>query len=566
MVISKAWEYLDNGWTLAAFVIFLLIFVLPRLIRSDHYEVKLLINKIIIFSLAICVLGFIVEVFRNTNESVQTINNNNSSVNQEITTNSGTAIAVGGDFSIDHLTIIHGSSDYQFLKQMVVKAKRNVEKIPDDSDFIEELQKAEENLKNFTRNILKLAAEINKISFNSVRGKKAKQLFEKGDYQAAREVLNVEEMSLEQQVLINKQQQLLQQRTDIAALLNDLAGEFILKAKLTAVDFQLGDQRIAKTRQYFEQALIADRAPEYLFEYAFFLNENRLYASAQQIYLEVLEIYRELAKESPSKYQPYVTGILNNLAVLQAPSCNCRNETEEIHQENLRNYRELAIDNPDIYLDSVAMTLHNLGLLVGANGGRDNEAETYYQQALGIYSELAKDNPAKYLPSMALTLNNLGALIVASNSRHNEAEEFYQEALKIYRKLVKDNPAEHLLSMGATLHNLGNLVASDNNRRNEMEEFYQEALEIYRKLAKDNPTKHLAVLGNILASLGKIYLDRQQSEQAVPYLQEAYELFTLLPKQSSEMFVSEANALIYYDHLRTIEISLKKARETRKIE
>ena len=90
MVISKAWEYLDNGWTLAAFVIFLLIFVLPRLIRSDHYEVKLLINKIIIFSLAICVLGFIVEVFRNTNESVQTINNNNSSVNQEITTNSGT--------------------------------------------------------------------------------------------------------------------------------------------------------------------------------------------------------------------------------------------------------------------------------------------------------------------------------------------------------------------------------------------------------------------------------------------------------------------------------------------
>ncbi|MDP3662053.1 MAG: tetratricopeptide repeat protein [Nitrosomonas sp.] len=507
-------------------------------------------------------MGFAVEAHRSTNESNQTYTNNSNNVNQQIN-NTGNSLAVGRDFSIYNLIIIQGSQDYKNLKNIVEKARKNLEKIPNDSDFIEELKKSEENLENFTRDILKLADEICKIPLNSERGIKAKNLFNRGEYQAAREILNIEEMSREQQALINKQQQLAHQQEDITAQLNNLSGEFILKAKLTAVDFQLGDKRIAKTREYFEQALISERNPEYLSEYAFFLQDNRFYISALEIYKEVLRTYQELAKKNPDEYQPYVAVTFHNIASLQAPSCNCRIESESIYQENLKFYRELAKNNPDMYMHGIAMTLNGLGSVVGADSSRHLEAEKIYQENLKIYRELAKNNPGVFLSSVAGALNNLGVLVSNGSNRQNEAKEYFQESLKIYRGLAKDIPAMNLSIMAGVLNNLGNLVASDNSHYKEAEAYYQESLRIYRELAKDNPMKYQPGMAGVLAGLGKLYLDQKQTKIAVIYLQEAQELFAFFPKESEEMHLSELDAFIYNNELSRLETLLKEAKDTK---
>ncbi|MDP1786417.1 tetratricopeptide repeat protein [Nitrosomonas sp.] len=514
------------------------------------------------YVLILCLLGFTVEAYRSTNESNQIFTNNSNNVNQQIN-NTGNSLAVGRDFSIYNLMIIQGSQDYKNLKNIVEKARKNLEKIPNDSDFIEELKKSEENLENFTRDIRKLVDEISKIPLNSERGIKAKNLFNRGEYQAAREILNIEEMSREQQALINKQQQLAHQQEDITAQLNNLSGEFILKAKLTAVDFQLGDQRIAKTRQYFEQALISERTPEYLSEYAFFLQDNRFYISAIEIYTEVLKTYQELANKNPDKYQPYVAAVFHNIASLQAPSCNCRIESEDIYQENLKFFRELTKNNPETYLPGIAMTLNGLGSVVGADSSRHLEAEKIYLENLKINRELAKKNPGVFLTSVAGALNNLGVIVSNDSNRQNEAKAYYQESLKIYRELAKDIPAMNLSGVAAVLRNLGNLVANDNSHYKEAEAFYQESLRIYRELAIDNPMKYQPGMANVIVGLGKFYLEQKQTRLAVTYLQEAQELFAIFPKESEEMHLSEANANIYYDELSRIETLLKEAKESK---
>jgi hypothetical protein len=229
---------------------------------------------------------------------------------QSISGNSGIAVNAKGNVN---LTVIQKFADYQALQQEVDKAKQRYARHPDDVSLSEELQQVEKNLVNFTRDLLKLAEDIQKISFNSKRDKAAKRLFELGDYAAARNALNSKEMAQEQQALLDEQQRLQQHQAENAAKLNDSAEEFILKAKLTALYYSLGEQRIPQTRQFFESALKSGRTPERLFAYAFFLQENNQFADAERYYREALSTYRTLAKDNPSVYLPKLANVLQGL-------------------------------------------------------------------------------------------------------------------------------------------------------------------------------------------------------------------------------------------------------------
>jgi len=80
------------------------------------------------------------------------------------------------------------------------------------------------------------------------------------------------------------------------------------------------------------------------------------------------------------------------------------------------------------------------------------------------------------------------------------------------------------------------LVAGDSSRRDEAEELYQEALEIYRDLTKNNPAEYLPYLANTLGAFGNAYISWQQPKEALPYLQEATELFTIFVQQAPQVF------------------------------
>ncbi|WP_350116084.1 tetratricopeptide repeat protein [Nitrosomonas sp.] len=505
-----------------------------------------------------------------------------SQLQQSIDGNSGIALQAGGNISNVNLTIIHGSADYQKLKQAFDKAKRYLDKDPSDPDFARDYQVAKKELEDFTSQILKLAKEIDKIPLNSERGKKAKQLFEKGDYQAAREVLDEKEMVQEKQALLKKKEQDEKELAETTSKLNDLAADYLLKARLTALDYQFGERRISQTRQFFEQALELGRTHERLFEYAIFLQNNNQFDDSEKFYREALEIrrdlakanpavyrpdvamtlnnlgvlvktsgrrdeaeklnqealktYRELAKANPAVYLPYVAGTLNNLGNLVKADSSRQREAETLYQEALTIRRELAKDNPAVYRPDVATALNNLGVLVADDSGRRDEAEKLYREALAIRRELAKDNPAVYRPDVATTLNNLGVLVADDSGRRDEAEKLYREALAIRRELAKANPAVYLFYMAMTLNNLGILVAADSGRRDEAETLFQEALKTYQELAKNNPDVYRPDVANILESLGSAHLKWQQPKKALPYLQESVELYTVLNQQAPQVY------------------------------
>ena len=332
---------------------------------------------------------------------------------QEVSQNSGGDFSpnqVAGRDAIQNVTVnnYQKSQDYQDLLAKRNDARENVQKYPDDSKFRQDLATSEQNLENFKRDVLKLAEEINKFPINTERLKQAVALFNAQQYAEARKVLDAGEITQEQDALLAKQQRLQEEQATITAQLDDKANEWLLKAQLTAIDYSLGDQRIAQTSGYFEKALKSGRTPDRLFVYALFLQENNQYREAETLLTEALNSYRQLAKDNPAVYLPDVAGTLNNLGNLVADDSQRRKEAETLLTEALSSYRQLAKDNPAVYLPDVAMTLNNLGILVAADSQRRKEAETLYTDALSSYRQLTKDNPAVYLPYVASTLNNLG--------------------------------------------------------------------------------------------------------------------------------------------------------------
>ena len=507
---------------------------------------------------------------------------------QEVSQNSGGDFSpnqVAGRDAIQNVTVnnYQKSQDYQDLLAKRDDARENVQKYPDDAKFRQVLTTAEQSLEGFKRDVLKLAEEINKFPLNTERLKQAVALFNAQQYAEARKVLDAGEITQEQDALLAKQQRLQEEQATITAQLDDKANEWLLKAQLTAIDYSLGDQRIAQTSGYFEKALKSGRTPKRLFAYAKFLQDNNQYRAAETLYTEALSILRELAKDNPAVYQSYVAMTLNNLGILVAADSQRRKEAETLFTEVLSSYHELAKDNPVVYQPDVAMTLNNLGALVAADSQRRKEAETLFTEALSSYHELAKDNPAVYLPYVAMMLNNLGFLVADDSQRRKEAETLYTEALTLRRQLAKDNPAVHLPNVATTLNNLGILVAADSQRRKEAETLftevlssyhelakdnpaiyqpdvamtlsnlgllvaddsqrrkeaetlYTEALNSYRKLAKDNPAVYLPDVANTLMVFGRSYLDWNEPTHALPLLQESAQLFVPLAQQAPGVF------------------------------
>ena len=88
---------------------------------------------------------------------------------------------------------------------------------------------------------MRLAETFTKIPGNTERLKLARQHFEAGDYAAARTILDAGEMGNELDALLNQKQQLQSQQAENEANLIDKANEFLILARLTAVDYTLGD-------------------------------------------------------------------------------------------------------------------------------------------------------------------------------------------------------------------------------------------------------------------------------------------------------------------------------------
>jgi tetratricopeptide (TPR) repeat protein len=287
------------------------------------------------------------------------------------------------------------SQDWQDFLTRSEKLRGKVAKYPDDADFRHELAELEQQMEAFKRDVLKLAEDINTIPLNTERLKLAVQYFNADEYAQARAVLDVPELAQEQDDLLARQRQLNAQQAKLQAALDDKANEYLLLAQLRAIDYSLGEQRIAKTREAFEQALKSGRTSERLFKYAKFLQENNQFKPAEDFYTEALNSYRKLAAGNPSVYLPDVATTLNNLGNLVAADSNRRQAAETLYNEALDSYRKLAADNPSVYLPDVVKTLGGFGL-AHLQWGEPAKARVYLQEAADIIKPFAAQHPNVY--------------------------------------------------------------------------------------------------------------------------------------------------------------------------
>ena len=396
----------------------------------------------------------------------------------------------------------HNFPDWEALQREKERYLTLYQRYPNDPDIPQHLQKVQEQIESFQQEVLKLAEDFKRIPLNTQRLRDAYAAFEQGDLHTVRVLLRAPEVEQEKDALLQRRAQLANQTEENEQHLTDKANEFILLARATALDFSLGEERIPQTCAAYEQALECQRSPKNLFNYAYFLAAENQRLQAQVHYEEALALRRQLASQQPAVYEPEVARTLNNLANLLA---------EDASQRTL--------------------------------------AQGYYEEALALRRRLATQQAAVYAPEVASSLNNLALLLAEDASQRALAQGYYEASLELYRRLAGQQPAVYEPAVADSLNNLANLLAKDASQRALAQGYYEASLELYRRLAHQQPNLYNQDLANALSDQGYAYLQWNEPQNALPYLEEALQLlhpfYELHPNIYGEKYESFQTVLAY---------------------
>ncbi|NJO76516.1 MAG: hypothetical protein HC833_23890 [Leptolyngbyaceae cyanobacterium RM1_406_9] len=222
--------------------------------------------------------------------------------------------------NIETAQFFYQSLDYQALmgrvaeKQEMVQYLQETGKTDRALKAAAELEELEQQLEQFKQNVFRLYETFTKIEINTERLKQAKAHFDQGEFREADAILNAAEMQRDLNQLIERDQQLDQEKAEIEQHRTQLANEYLIKARLWTT-FYDQPNRFEQSCNYFEEALRAARTPETVFEYALFLQCHNCFDQAKPLYEGLLQNYRALAQENLRTYLPDVAMTLINLSI-----------------------------------------------------------------------------------------------------------------------------------------------------------------------------------------------------------------------------------------------------------
>lgn len=448
-----------------------------------------------------------------------------------------------GNVHIGH-QIVHNyyvSTDWQKLQQRLTDALENYQSFPEHPKFAQQLQTVQDEIESFKRDVVKLAQDFQKIPLNTERLKQAKAYFDQGDYEKARGVLDTEALGQEQEVLLAEKDVL---ETKLAAN----ADEFMLLAQLTALNFDLGEERISKACEAFESALRSQRTAKYLNEYASFLNTEKIYNLAAVIYRELINLLNlpdDLERQETFKCPACVVLVVSDFATLLSRYLEHKTEAERLFQSALQLARRLADENHPKGKSYLAIVLNGLAFLIYEDISRQAEAEALYREALKIRRYLF--NEEKTLINewqISQTLHNFGILLSENKDQLKEAEELYLEALKIRRQAASESPQKYECDVANTANSLACLLADIPERLSEAESLYHEALIINKRLANKQPDAHEPAVADVLYNLAQLKININELRKAEDFCQEAVQIRRRLAIQYPAVYEPElADAL-----------------------
>ena len=381
------------------------------------------------------------------------------------------------------------------------------------------------------------------------RGEEAKQLRVAGDSYLAE---NLEEIN---RVLTGESEQSL---TAVHKKCQEQAKQNEIRLLEELIEAALIKFSFGEVRDFYERLIELAPTMDHHFKYACLLQDLNDFDKARSHYEEVLQELRQLSRQNPKAYKPYVAIALNNLGSLFS-DINDLNQAQAYYEEALKLCRELSEQNPEANKPYLALALNNLGCL-HQKTNELQQARTYYEEALEIRRELSEQNPEAYKPAVARSLNNLGILLKDTNELE-KARTCYKEALAIRRELSEQNPEAYMPDVAESLNDLG-LLLQDTNELQQAQAYYEEALQIRRNLADQNPEAYNTKVATTLYNLVSLYVGLKKIEDAEKAYQEAHDIYQELANHHPRAYeIDYAEILgIGFDLLGKPKEDLEKAK------
>ena len=330
--------------------------------------------------------------------------------------------------------------------------------------------------------------------------------------------------------------------------------EHLLEIKKKLHPFHYGFKRLIDVCEELNNSLEKkEKTPIYGLLGLIFADLGR-FKDAEDMYLNALRVYKELAEKTPKKFVHKVAYIRNNLGNLYS-ELNRFEDAEEMYLSSLKLRKMLTKRNRERFLPTVADTWNNIGELYRKLKKPDNALEMYLS-ALNVYKDLARKKPKMYLPKVALTQNNLG-ILNQELRKFEKSEELYLKALSIREKLAKKDPEVNFPEIADIQNNLG-ILYQDFNRIKDALEMYLSALEVYKDLAKKTPEAYLHKVAMTQNNLGILYGELQIFEGTEEIFLDALKVYTELAENNPEVYLpkvamTQNNLGNYYVELNRFE-------------
>ena len=344
------------------------------------------------------------------------------------------------------------------------------------------------------------------------RTKLAIDLFEKGDLQGAKEVLDEQEYEEDKNRATSMADRM---KAELQALVKERTVKIdIIKADGVTAESALEIEAIYDdVAELFFNYNLSGKA---ILDYIKFLWQQRKVTKA----VGVAERFYHYCKTKSDRSLYDWAQANNRLGVLYSES-NRNLEAVELFLEAIRCQKELALDGSHDNLAELGMTHNNLAVEY-AQLYRYEEAEAQHKEALAIRRKLAAEGRDEDIASLAMSCNNY-AIHLRRVERDDEAEEMHKEAIRLRRSLVAKDRIKYLPVLAASCHNFALFYNLTERRLKypEAEKLFREAIELRRELSAVNPDAYSGYLASSLSAFGSFLRRRHRYRESVASFSES---------------------------------------------
>ncbi|MFD6294312.1 tetratricopeptide repeat protein [Streptomyces sp. NPDC060235] len=251
---------------------------------------------------------------------------------------------------------------------------------------------------------------------------------------------------------------------------------------------------------------------------------------------EAVGLYKRLAEENPSRFNPLLANSFNLLGINLSRSGR-HVEALQATNDAVALYSRLSLAEPDLYEAEYGRVLANSAARQASSPEQRLAAA---EEAVRIGKRWAESFPerpvelAGALENLANTFSDLG--------RHEEAVATGEEAVKVRKQQVREAPEQYTPDLARATANLSRYLVRA-KQSNDGAAKAREAVNLYRDLAKIDPRKYQALLASALSSLGILLSSVGPPAEQIDATHEAVSLYRVLSEGDSKNKPTLAQAL-----------------------